>query len=86
MSKAVIIRKSASELRVGDRIMETDGGGLWYHIATVVKATYAPTTSWQPLGTTHPYEIVAQSPRDAGDVVFTRRYRSSALFNVEVIV
>lgn len=35
MSQAVIIVKRASELRIGDRIMETDGGGLWYHVATV---------------------------------------------------
>lgn len=86
MSHAAIIRKRASELHVGDRLMETDGGGLWYHVATVLNRTYRTSTTWLPIGTHRPWEVVAQSPRDAGDVVFTRRYTDDELLDVEVIV
>ena len=76
MSKAVIIRKSASELRVGDRIMETDGGGLWYHIATVESVTLSLVADRR---------VATSDPKDA-TMVNVNHVRSSALFNVEVIV
>jgi hypothetical protein len=65
MSQILIVRKKTQELRVGDRLVETDRGGLWQDGVTVTGppvltpcGAYAIPIAW-PSGTpdtTYAYE------------------------------
>lgn len=81
MSQTVITYKPASALHVGDRVMEEKRGGGYRHDATVVRVAFdddAPTR--------RAWTVTLQTPRELGDVVFTRRYHEDDDVIVEVVV